>query len=327
VAWGAAGALAADDPPRVGALAAAGALRLVSDADGTAILTAAGLKPGQSASGTVTLSNTGDLDGSLDLLQTALVDVPGTGGGRLSTALELEVSDVTGGPARIVYQGPLAGLGLAAVGPLRASEQRRYRLVATLPDTGVPAAPLSGDNRLQGASVRVTWTWQAAGQPPTPTPTPVASTTPAPAPVPAPLPVRGRGWAAAVLKLRIPWQRVLATRGITVVATCEEACRLRFGARLESAPRRGRRRTLQAGHVFRPAGSHRNLPAGAPRRIKLRLTPRAVRILRRELLTQGRVAVLVAANVSSPRGAATVRRRIVLVASRRAARRGGAHGG
>jgi hypothetical protein len=331
LAWGASGAFASDAPPRVGALAAAGALQLVSDADGVAILTAAGLKPGQSASGTVRLTNTGDLDGQLDLLQTAVADVPGAGGGRLSSALMLQVQDISGGSPVVAYSGPLAGLGLATIGSLHAGEERVYRIVATLPDTGVPAGPTTGDNSLQGASMRVTWTWQAGPATPAATATPAPTATAAP---PTPLPIQDPPqpgepgtpeWVAAVLKLEVPWQRVMVTRGVTLKATCQEACRLGFTARVETAPKRGRRKTLMARRVFKLAGTRRSLPAGIPKRIKLRLTPRAVKTLRRTLLTKGRAAVLVRVGVRSARGAATVQRRIVLVTQKRAARHGAAH--
>jgi hypothetical protein len=117
-----------------------------------------------------------------------------------------------------------------------------------------------------------------------------------------------------VLKLHIPWQRVLVTRGVTLTGTCTEACRLSFGAAVQRAPKGARKgRTLQARRVFKVRGSRRRLPAGRARRIKLHLTPRALATLRREIRARGRAAVVLRARVTSSRGTATVRRRIVIL--------------
>jgi hypothetical protein len=132
--------------------------------------------------------------------------------------------------------------------------------------------------------------------------------------------VQGGNPAASVLTLRIPWQRVMTTRGITVWGTCDRVCRLTFTAKVQTAPRHGRARTAMALKVFRVAGSRRTLEPGHEHRIKLRLTPRAVVRLHSVLLTRGRAAVLVNAKVRSSLGTATVKRRIVIVTNRRAAR-------
>ena len=291
------------------------------------MLTAAHLVPGQSVSGVVHLSNAGDADGALQLARTAITDTPGIGGGKLSDALQLTIDDVTTSTPRPVFTGELGAFELIRVGRLPAGGSRTYRLTATLPDGGLPASPAAGDNALQGGSVRVDWRGlprrsipTPAGSPtpsPTPTATPAPTTTPAP---PQPIQSGGGGPAASVLTLRIPWQRVLMTRGITAWGSCDRFCRLTFTAKVQTAPRHGHRRTVMNGRVFRVAGTKRALQPGAERRIKLRLTPKAVVALHQVLLARGRAAVLVNARVRSSLGAATVKRRIVIVTSRRAAR-------
>jgi hypothetical protein len=114
---------------------------------------------------------------------------------------------------------------------------------------------------------------------------------------------------------------VLLTHGITVSASCDRRCRLSFGAVIETAPRGGSvGRVVMRGRVFRLAGSRRVLAPGPERRIRLRLTPRAVRRMRALLLVRGRTAVRIDARVRSALGTATVQRRIVIVTNRRAAR-------
>ncbi len=78
--------------------------------------------------------------------------------------------------------------------------------------------------------------------------------------------------------------------------------------------------------MFRGLGIRRSLPSKgtAEGRIRLRLTPRAVRTLKRTLRHRGRVAVVIDARVrGSAGGSRTVSRRIVLKrAERSSATRG-----
>jgi hypothetical protein len=310
-AWAAAGALASERPARLGTLEAGGDVRLASPEDGTAVLVADRMVPGDSVAGTVALANTGEADGSLTLTRSRLEDFPGASGSPLSAALELRVQDVSGSVPRTAYAGWLSDFRAVDLGRLAAGERRVYALSATL--------PAAAGNSAQGASTRIDLAWVAAPLAPAPTPTPVP--VPVPTPVPTPVPDR-TPTPASVLTLRIPWQRVLATSGITARAACDRRCRLSLSARVETAPRRGkRRRTLMARGVFRHAGTQRALRRGPERALKLHLTPRAMRVLRAELLRRGRAAIGVRAQVRSALGTATVTRRIVIVAPRRAARR------
>lgn len=312
LAWLATTALADERPAELGRLAAAGAVSLNNSREGAAILQASGFRPGASVSGSVTVQNTGEAAGTLALDRSGLQEVVGQGGGRLSQALLLRIQEAGGGDA---YVGPLSGLGHLDLGNLPAGAARTYEFTLTLPDGGRPAGPLLGDNALQAASVRVDWTWGAEATV-TPKPTPVP---PRPTPVPT-VPPRGGG-AKPILSLRIPWQRVLGPRRIVAYAACDEPCRLRFKARIQTAPRNGgRRRTVQRRKVFR-GRLGRRLPAAVERRIPLRLNRRAVKQLKRTLHRRGRVAVVVTATVRSSAGAGQVRRRIVLSSVRPKRRR------
>ena len=341
VALVATAAPARERPAELGRMAAEGAVTL-SAASGTghAILTASGLRPGQSVSGNVALANVGESRGRLTLQRTGMVDTPGRFGGRLSDVLLLRVEELGGGS----WTGPLSGPDALDLGIMEPGEGRSYKLTLTLPDTG----PHGRDNGVQGSSVTIDWAWttESVGPPaPTPTATPVATATPAPggggtpgapgtpgtpgtpdAPVTGddhqPRPVR----RAPRLELRIPHQRVLATRGISMYGRCDQSCRLSFNARVTTSPvARAAARTLLRRRVFRALRGGRYLPSKGTgeRRIRLKLTPRAVRTLKHTMHVRGRVAVVIVARARGAAGARTVTRRIVLKRAERRAPEGG----
>jgi hypothetical protein len=84
-------------------------------------------------------------------------------------------------------------------------------------------------------------------------------------------------------------------------------------------------RTLQRRRVFRSLGGQRYLPSKgtAERRLRLRLTARAVRTLKHTMHFRGRVAVVIVARVRGAGGGRTVTRRIVLKRAERRAPEGG----
>ena len=89
---------------------AGGAMQLESSKDGAALLTASRLRPGDSAEGTLTLRNLAGGPQRLTLTTSDLRDVPGPGGGTLSTWAELSVER----GADVVFTGKLALIALPA---------------------------------------------------------------------------------------------------------------------------------------------------------------------------------------------------------------------
>src|SRR4051812_43906085 len=135
-------------------VSAADGAAVVSDSlGGDAILRADALGPGGSASGTVTISNPGDATGAFTVAESGLNDVPGSGGGRLSTRLQLHVEEVASG--RQVYAGELPGMAERALGYLRPGESRAYRFTVAFPHG-------AGDNAFAGAQTTVAFDWTAA---------------------------------------------------------------------------------------------------------------------------------------------------------------------
>jgi hypothetical protein len=130
---------------------AGGALELESTRDGQAVLVATGLAPGDSAEGTLSLTNRAPGPQRLTLSMSGLQDTPGPGGGALSGWLDLRVERA----GDVVYAGKLADLPALDLGSLDPAASAPFRLVVTLPEQG-PAV----DDAYAGASVEVGWTWK-----------------------------------------------------------------------------------------------------------------------------------------------------------------------
>ena len=166
---------------------AAGSLTLTNSHEGAAILGAAGMRPGDQATGSVRIGNTGTVPGALVLQAGIQSESPSPAGGSLWTRLQVAIADVTDAQHPTgLYNGPIQSLGQLAVGALPAGQEREFRFVATLPN-GDPVT----DNSYQGAGVSALFTWTATGDEivtPTPTPVPPSATPVAPTPVPAPAP-------------------------------------------------------------------------------------------------------------------------------------------
>lgn len=139
----------------------AGTLTMSNSLDGAAILTAAGMKPGDTAQGTVDIENTGSLAGTFSLSRSALNDSDGAN--PMSAQLDLVVKDCgdfaagtpscdAGDPSS--YSGTLAAMnGSSALGSFAASERHRYQFTVTF--------NASAGNAYQGDSSTATFQWDA----------------------------------------------------------------------------------------------------------------------------------------------------------------------
>jgi hypothetical protein len=333
-------ALATADPsaPEATGEAATGALSLAAAAGDTAILSAARMVPGDERTGTVTIRNTGGAPGTLLLTRDALHDPAGPSGGRLGEILRLRVEEVGGAS---LYTGPLAELAALPVGSLAAGTARTFRLTASWPDGGIPAGPASGDNALQGASVRVDYAWltEEVVNParPTPTPAPVTAT-PTPVTAVPPTPSTGSGPTSAspsatspapssttppadqvvVLPqtasgVRLSIGRVgLRARGrVAIRLGCPTTCRVRLAGRLDDGRKR-RARVLRNGKVLRGETVTRSLAARRSVRLSVPLTPRARALMNRQLTRYKRAGLTITAYVRANGRTTTTVRRIAL---------------
>jgi spore coat-associated protein N len=140
---------------------AAGTLSILNSKEGSAVLTASGMKPGDSATGTVDVQNTGSLSGAFSLSRSNIVDSDALN--PLSAKLNLVVKDCgdfSSGPPTcdagdpVKYTGTIAAMGSSALGTFAASEQHRYEFVVTF-DSGA-------NNLYQGDNSSVQFDWNAS---------------------------------------------------------------------------------------------------------------------------------------------------------------------
>jgi hypothetical protein len=130
---------------------ATGSLAIDDDLDNGAILTVAGMVPGDTAPGAVTISNVGESAGDFTLGQTDLVDTPGPSGGNLSSVLQLQVKmDGT----TVVYDGLFSGLSSVDLGSWEPAESHTFDFVVTFPEG-------DDDDQYQQSQVTTTYIWNA----------------------------------------------------------------------------------------------------------------------------------------------------------------------
>ena len=126
-----------------------------------AILTASNIVPGNTATGSVTIKNTGSASGTFTLAPATPVDTPASPG--LSKKLTLTIVDhgdptcVTSCPAAVtLYTGTIfAEPATIALGAFIPNAQHSYKFTMTFPDGGTNGA----DNAYQGASTSVDYSW------------------------------------------------------------------------------------------------------------------------------------------------------------------------
>jgi spore coat-associated protein N len=161
------GLMADPELARVEVRAASGAVSISNSRAGQAVFNAAGMRPGDGVSGTVTIGNDGDRPGRFAFRAADVADSGPPHAGKLSERVELAVFDVTHAPVE-VHAGPPAGFGQVDLGVIAPGGRRDYLVVATLPSGG-------DDNRFQGTALSLGLEWQA-------TPVSGGSATPTPAP-------------------------------------------------------------------------------------------------------------------------------------------------
>lgn len=141
---------------------AAGTLSILNSKEGVAVLTASGMEPGDSATGTVDVENSGSLSGLFALAKSDVVDSDGAN--PLSAKLAVVVTDCgdfdagtpTCGDGDDVqrYNGAISAMGSVALGTFAADEKHRYEFAVTF--------DASAGNAYQGDSTSVQFDWNAS---------------------------------------------------------------------------------------------------------------------------------------------------------------------
>ncbi|MEA2347808.1 MAG: hypothetical protein QOG62_1595 [Thermoleophilaceae bacterium] len=138
-----------------------GRLTLADSLQGLPVVTAAGATPGHDVGGQVKIKNISRGKLRLALARRRLADVPGPNGGRLSSAVRLEVRRVRKKRrgAGVVYRGSLARMPRVKLGPVGPRNSRKYHFGLHFPDGGTPPSAAGGDNAFQGSAFSVDFIW------------------------------------------------------------------------------------------------------------------------------------------------------------------------
>jgi spore coat-associated protein N len=152
------------DAPTLDVINRSGDVEIQNSLEGEPIVSVANMKPGDTASGQITLTNTGDARGYFYLRAQDLVSPPGPGGGTLADNLMVRVTLTKSGATSTKYGGLLSKMGTVTAGNYRPGESGTYEFRVEAKDTGIPAPPtlsrpVRGDNKYQGTSASVTFAW------------------------------------------------------------------------------------------------------------------------------------------------------------------------
>ena len=110
---------------------AAGTLSHIDSRSGQVVLAATGLRPGQSSSGTLTITGVGNLSAMYTLSVASLVDTPASAA--LSGALQLTIDDMTSGTAVREWSGLVSSLGTVPLDTIAPGAVRTYRFTLSFP--------------------------------------------------------------------------------------------------------------------------------------------------------------------------------------------------
>ena len=136
----------------------AGTLSIGNSAS-SAVLNAGNLKPGETATGTVDIANTGSIPGTFTLKTSSPVDTAG-----LLGQLDLKVEDCglyngttaptcAAGTTSSVYTGKANAIGTPTLASFAANAKHRYQFTVTMPTTIA--------NTFQGTTASVEFDWDA----------------------------------------------------------------------------------------------------------------------------------------------------------------------
>jgi hypothetical protein len=140
----------------------AGNLSSSNSRPNVAILSAVDMVPGDTETGEVTITNTGDVSGRFHLASSGISDNVGPNGGKLSEVLTLKIVDTT--DSSTVYDGRFNAMPGKDLGSWPAGEAHEYEFTVTFPEGGVPSSATTGDNAYKDSSTKIDFTWSATSE-------------------------------------------------------------------------------------------------------------------------------------------------------------------
>jgi hypothetical protein len=151
-----------------GNVVTAGTLSHSNSKNNAILMTVSKIKPGESKTGTVQLTNTGDIDGVFSVARTMVRDSTGDitptnpTSNPFAAHLNLKIEDnVTG---TVYYDDLLSAMtGTVSAGTITPGNSRTYKFTIKFNDANVlnPALPNGADNAFKGASVEADFNWEA----------------------------------------------------------------------------------------------------------------------------------------------------------------------
>ena len=135
----------------------AGDLKHSNSKDGSAIFSADKMKPGESRSGTVDITNTGDINGVFTLSKSNLTQTAGFASKLTLGVVDCKADGCGNGNDSSVYSGSVAGMGSEALGTFAPSDLHRYQFTVTFPNGGSGGA----DNAYKNATASVQYDWES----------------------------------------------------------------------------------------------------------------------------------------------------------------------
>jgi len=153
--------------PTLDVIPRSGDVQIHNSREGLPIISVANLKPGATASGQVTLTNTGTARGFFYLAPLNLVSNPGPGGATLAENLLVRVKLTKGATTSSKYYGSLSGMGTVTAGRFSPGESGTYTFEVQAKNTGIPppptlSRPVRGDNKYQGTTASVDFGWSTS---------------------------------------------------------------------------------------------------------------------------------------------------------------------
>jgi hypothetical protein len=132
---------------------ASGTLTQTNSMADQVVVNGADLRPGQTATGTLTITGGGDGSGAYTLAKANLIDTPASPG--LSNTMQLLIQDITSGSTTI-YTGTVAAFTSSSLGTIAPGVAKTYRVTLTYPS--------SATANLQGAALSLTLQFTGVSQ-------------------------------------------------------------------------------------------------------------------------------------------------------------------
>ena len=113
---------------------------------------------GPAGTGTVTITNDGDVKGLFTLSKDGIDDSDDDN--PLSEKLIVTIEDISDAPVEI-YEGTIADMLEQDMGDIDSGQSREYRFSVRFPEGGPPPSATTGDNAYKGDSVEVDYQWES----------------------------------------------------------------------------------------------------------------------------------------------------------------------